>query len=190
MNYLYFDTHCRVPSPIHCVSIKSLHFSKVPHINILQYFQEISIDLGSYGLFYQMIPTSLTILYAWVNRSHICKIDQNPGLTGSGIWFCCYQQDWESWKGFEIIILMVWWHFMKEHALLCVYSDICHRHFMLHRAINYFIERFGYILVCSVINAVISNVVNHQKVTKTLNNVINSSMQHKMSMVYVRIYTQ
>ena len=55
---------------------------------------------------------------------------------------------------------------------------------MLHRAINYFIERFGNFFG-SVINA-----VKHQKVTKTLNNVINSSMQHKMSMAYVRIYTQ
>ena len=25
---------------------------------------------------------------------------------------------------------------MKEYALLCVYSDICHQHLMLHRAIN------------------------------------------------------
>ena len=79
---------------------------------------------------------------------------------------------------------------MKEYALLCVYSDICHRHFTLHRVINYFIERFGYFLVCSVINAVIINAVKHQKVTKTLNNAINSSMQHKMSIACVRIYTQ
>ena len=78
----------------------------------------------------------------------------------------------------------------ENYALLCVYSDICHRHFMLHRAINYFIERFGYFLVCSVINAVISNAVKHQKVTKTLNNVIDSSMRHKMSVAYVRINTQ
>ena len=56
---------------------------------------------------------------------------------------------------------------------------------MLHRAINYFIERFGYCLVCSVINA-----VKHQKVTKMLNNVIDSSMRHKMSVAYVIIYTQ
>ena len=61
---------------------------------------------------------------------------------------------------------------------------------MLHRAINYFIERFGYFLVCSVINAVIINAVKHQNVTKTLNNVIDSSMRHKMSVAYVRIYTQ
>ena len=79
---------------------------------------------------------------------------------------------------------------MKECALLCVYSDRCHRHFMLHRAINYFIEHFGYFLVCSVINAEIINAVKHQKVTTTLNNVINSSMRHKMSVAYVRIYTQ
>ena len=32
--------------------------------------------------------------------------------------------------------------------------------------------------------------VKHQKVTKTLNHVINSSMQHKLLMAYVRIYTQ
>ena len=34
------------------------------------------------------------------------------------------------------------------------------------------------------------NYRTHQKVTKTPNNVINSSMKHKMSMAYVRIYTQ
>ena len=44
---------------------------------------------------------------------------------------------------------------MKKYPLLCVYSNICHRHFMLHRAIDYVIERFGYFLVCFVINAVI-----------------------------------
>ena len=144
------------------------------------------------GLFYQMIQKKLTILYAWVSRSHICKIDQNPGLTGIGICFDYYQQSWESWKGFKIIILIVCWHFMKEYAMVYVYSDICHWHFMLHRAIDYFIERFGYFLVCSVINAVIINAVKHQKVTKTLSNVSNSSMQHKMLMayMYVRIYTQ
>ena len=144
------------------------------------------------GFFYQMIPKNLTILYAWVSRSHICEIDQNPDLTGIGICSVCYLQNWESWKGFEIIILMVWWHFMKKYVLLCVYSDIhvCHRHFMLHRVINYFIERFGYFLVCSVINAVIINAVKDQKVTKTLNNVIDSSMRHKMLVAYVRIYTQ
>ena len=42
----------------------------------------------------------------------------------------------------------------------------------------------------SVINAVIINPVKHQKVTKTLKKVINSSMKHNMSMAYVRIYTQ
>ena len=78
----------------------------------------------------------------------------------------------------------------EKYDLLCVYSDICHRFFLLHRAINYFIERFCYFLVCSVINAVIINAVNHQQVTKTLNNVIDSSMRHKMSVAYVRIYTQ
>ena len=55
---------------------------------------------------------------------------------------------------------------------------------MLHRAINYFIERFWLLF------GVFFNAVKHQKITKTLNNVINSSMQHKMSMAYVRIYTQ
>ena len=86
---------------------------------------------------------------------------------------------------------MVWWHFMKEYMLCCVYIFwLCNRHLMLHRAINYCIERFGYFLVCFVIKTVIINAVKHQKITKTLNNVINSSMQHKMSMAYVRIYTQ
>ena len=45
------------------------------------------------------------------------------------------------------------------------------------------IERFGYFLVFHSINY-----RTHQKVTKTLNKVINSSMKHKMSMAYVRIY--
>ena len=40
---------------------------------------------------------------------------------------------------------------MKEEALLSVYSDVFHLHFML----DYFIERFDYFLVCSEINAVI-----------------------------------
>ena len=142
------------------------------------------------GLFYQMISNHLTILYAWVSRSHICEIDQNPGLTGIGICFVCYQQHWESWKGFEITIdglmtinericIVVWW-----------YPDISHRHFMLHWAINYIIERFGYFLVFHSINYHGINYRTHQKVTKTLNKVINSSMKHKMSMAYVRIYTQ
>ena len=56
---------------------------------------------------------------------------------------------------------------------------------MLHRAINYIIERFGYFLVFHSINY-----RTHQKVTKALNKVINSSMKNKMSMAYVRIYTQ
>ena len=79
---------------------------------------------------------------------------------------------------------------MKEYALLGVYSDICHRHFMPHRAINYIIERFGYFLVFHSINYHSIYYRTHQKVTKTLNKVINSSMKHKMSMAYVRIYTQ
>ena len=59
---------------------------------------------------------------------------------------------------------------------------------MLHQTINYFTERFGYFLVCSVINAVIINAVKHQKVNKMLNNVIDSSMRwHKMLVAYVRI---
>ena len=56
---------------------------------------------------------------------------------------------------------------------------------MPHRAINYIIERFGYFLVFHSIYY-----RTHQKVTKTLNKVINSSMKHKISMAYVRIYTQ
>ena len=43
---------------------------------------------------------------------------------------------------------------------------------------------------CFSINYHRINYRTHQKVTKTLNEVINSSMKHKMSMAYVRIYTQ
>ena len=59
---------------IQCVSIKSLHFSKVPHINISKYIQEISIHVGSYimDLFYQMIPTKLMDI--------VCLSEQEPHL--------------------------------------------------------------------------------------------------------------
>ena len=119
-----------------------------------------------------MIQKNLMILYAWVSRSHICEIDQNPGLTGIGICFVCYQQHWESWKGFKIIILMVWWQVMKGYALLGLYSDICHPHFMPHRAINYIIERLGYFLVFHSINYHSIYYRTHHKVTQTLNKVI------------------
>ena len=108
---------------LQCVSVKKFTlFKKSPHMNISKYFQEMSIHVGSYGYvsFYQMIPKNLTILYAWVSRSHICEIDQNPGLTAIGICSVCYEQNWESWKGFKIIILMVddtlW-----KNMLCCVY---------------------------------------------------------------------
>ena len=175
------------------------------------------------GLFYQMIPKKLTILYALVSRSHICEIEQEPHLWNwAGATFvklsrshiCEIEQephlwnlpksrlDW-NWYLFSLlsaklrVVKRLWsYHsdglmtLCEKYALLCVYSDICHQHFMLHRAINYFIERFGYSLACSVINAVIINAVKHQKVTKTHSNVIDSSMRHKMSVAYVRIYTQ
>ena len=57
---------------------------------------------------------------------------------------------------------------------------------MLTYAFNYIIERFGYFLVFHSINYHNINYRTHQKVTKTLNKVINSSMKHKMSMAYVR----
>ena len=41
-----------------------------------------------------------------------------------------------------------------------------------------------------VLSVIINAAVKHQKVTKTLHNVIDSSMRHKMSVAYVRIYTQ
>ena len=61
---------------------------------------------------------------------------------------------------------------------------------MPHREINSIFERFGYLLVFHSINYHSIYYRSHQKVTKTLNNVINSPMKHKMSMAYVRIYTQ
>ena len=62
---------------------------------------------------------------------------------------------------------------------------------MLHRAINYIIEHFGYFLVFRSINNYYSIYYRtHQNVTKTRNKVVNSSMEHTMSMAYVRIYTQ
>ena len=74
---------------------------------------------------------------------------------------------------------------MKEYALVCVLSNICHRHLMLNRAINYIIVRFGYFLVFPSINYHSFKYRTHQKVTQTLNKVMNSSVKHKMSMSYV-----
>ena len=105
---------------LQCVSIKSLHFSKVPPYKYFKIFSGNFHTCGM-GLFYQMIPKNLMMLYAWVSRSHICEIDQNPGLTGIGICSVCYQQNWESWKGFKIIILKVWWHFMKICFVVCIF---------------------------------------------------------------------
>ena len=106
------------------------------------------------GLFYQVIPKNLTILYARVSRSHDCEIDQNPGLTGICICFGCHQQNWESWKGFKLFILMIVLMTVYERIgfVVCIFWHICHRYFIHHQAIYYFIERFDYFLVCSVIN--------------------------------------
>ena len=82
----------------------------------------------------------------WAGATLIfCEIDQNPDLTGIGICFVCYQH---------------------------IYSDICHQHFMPHRAINYIIERFGYFLVFHSINYHSIYYRTLHKVTKTLNKVI------------------
>ena len=55
---------------------------------------------------------------------------------------------------------------MKECALLCVYSDMGSRHFMLHRGINYIIERFGYLLVFHSIIYHSIHYRRHEKVSK------------------------
>ena len=125
------------------------------------------------------------IMLEWAGATFV-KIYQNPGLTGIGICFGCYQQNWESWilglQNYHSEFLMTL--YKRICFVVCIFCHMRHRHFMLHRAINYFIERFGYFLVCSVMSVVIINGVTHQKGTKTLNNVIKSS-QHKMSMAYV-----
>ena len=112
--------------------------------------------LVAMGLFYQMIPKNLTILYAWVSRNHVCEIDQNPGLTGIGICFGCYQQNWETWKGFELFIF--WWSDdnLWTDRLCCVYiltyaiDSSCFIE-QLIRTLSVLIT-----LVCSVINAFIT----------------------------------
>ena len=81
-------------------------FQKSPHINILKYFQEHSIHVGSYGSLLSNDTKNITILYAWVSRSHICEIDQNPGLTGIGICSVCYQQIESREKASK---LSFWW---------------------------------------------------------------------------------
>ena len=93
-------------------------------------------NIHTYGNSCESLLSNET-LHAWVSRSHICDIDRNPGLTGIGIYSVCYQQNWESWKGFKIIILMVWWLFMKirpsfhdltERVKICNFSILSFTH--------------------------------------------------------------
>ena len=141
-------------------------------------------------LFYQMIPPNLTILYAWVSSSHICKwpksrLDRN--------WYLF----WLLSARLRVVKTL---QIMHSDGLMTLYERICfvvckfwHMPLTFYASSSYLLLYWAFLVtfcMCSVINAVVINAVKHQKVTKTLNNVINSSMQHKMSMAYVRIYTQ
>ena len=122
-------------------------------INIFRKFSRMWIAMGH---FYQMAPTNLTILYAWVTRSHVCEREQNPALTGIGICVGCYQENWESWKRLECVIFRWSSGNLWTNRLCCAYiltymaSTL---HFLLSNLLLYW--AFDYFLVCSVINAVI-----------------------------------
>ena len=162
-------------------------FQKSPHINIFRKFSYVWVAIG---LFYQMIPKYLTILYAWVSRSHICEICQNPGLTGIGIDLSAISNIESREKASK---LLFWWSDdnLWKNMLCCVYiltyaiDTLCCIELLIT-----LLSIFGYFLVFHSINYHSINYITHQKVTKTLNKVINSSMKHKISMAYVRIYTQ
>ena len=62
------------------------------------------------GLFFQMGPNTLMIFHAWVSRSHFCKGEQNPVLTGFGIICFAYITKFES----------------SEKAIQFSYSDSCY----------------------------------------------------------------
>ena len=99
------------------------------------------------GLFYQMIPKHCMLEWAGAIFVKLTKIQAWQEL----VFVLSAISNIESCE--KASKLSFWWQFMKEYALLCVYSDICHRHFMLHRAaISYIIERFGYFLVFHSIN--------------------------------------
>ena len=166
-------------SPHYSASQKKVYtFQKSPPYKWLQIFSGNLSDMWvAIGLFYQMIPKHLTILYAWVSRSHICKLDHHPGLTGLYL-FCLLSAT------FRIAKIL-----REDHSdgLMTIYDRICivvrifwhcHLHFKLHRSINSIIEHFGYFLN-SLFAYTRINYRTHQKVTKTLNKVINSSMKHK-----------
>ena len=116
---------------------KSLHFLKVPHINISKYIQDIFIHVGSYG--------SLLSNDTKISDDIVCLSEQEPRLWNrlksrlDRDWYICfgyYQQTWESWKGFEIFIF--WWSDdnLWTDRLCCV--------FILTRTIGIscFIEQF------------------------------------------------
>ena len=93
----------QITNAVYSASQKSLHFSKIPPY---KYFKICS---GNFHTCRQLWVSSikwyqnnLTILNAWVSRSHVCEINRNLGLTGIGICFGCYQQTWESWRGFVL----------------------------------------------------------------------------------------
>ena len=119
-------------------------------------FRKCSYIWVAMGPFYQMTPTNLTIMYAWMNRSHVCEREQNPVLTGIGICVGCYQQNWESWKRLEFVIFRWFSDNLWKNRHCCVYNILTYAidNFMLHQTIHYFID---YFLVCSVINDVIQS---------------------------------
>ena len=94
------------------------------------------------GLFYQMIQKDWRYcMLEWAGATFV-KLTKIQAWQELVFVLAAISKIESRQKGSEIIILMVWWHFMKEYALFCVYSDICHQHFMLHRAVDYFIESF------------------------------------------------
>ena len=56
---------------------KSLHCLNVPpNIYFFKYFQKMFIPVGSQGSLLSNDTKNLTILYAWVSRSNVCKMEQ------------------------------------------------------------------------------------------------------------------
>ena len=130
-------------------------------------FRNCSYMWVAIGLFYQMIPKK--------SDDIVCLSEQEPHL-----WNWPKSRLDRNWYLFcllsaKLIVVKRLRNYHSDglmtiyeriYALLCVYSDVCYQHFMLHWTINYIIEHFGYFLVFHSINYHSINDRTHQKVTK------------------------
>ena len=144
---------------LQCVSKKSLHFFKVPHINIAKYFQEIFIHVGSYGSLlsndsnkswrYFMLEwagatfVKLTKIQAWQELVFIlAAISKLESRSWKGFEFFIFRwSDDNLWTGISFVVC-IFWHMPST--------------FYASSSKSFLYWAFDYFLVYPVINAFIT----------------------------------